>query len=709
MNSVSRTGNRAMRVALAAGLLALECLAQTPPAKTQTPPVKRQRDLKYEKDSPPPDVTAPVSGSLAIPRSYALVVGVARYPKLPDSGQLLFPERDAEAIYSILISPEGGNFRVENVHKLIGEKATLANVRQELESWLPAMTNEDDRVLIYFAGHGFMHQGKAYLAPYDIDPQNIAASGYPMEALGRTIGGKIKGKWKVLLTDSCHSGAITPEGDAQAINKSLLDLNRSLFSLTASRDRERSFESAQWGGGHGIFTYYVVKGMEGSADESGDGVVTADELAEYVHRNVREATNGMQNPTSDKGSFDTDMLISFSPSGAKPGVPPPPKFGGLVVESNMDGVEVFVNGKSVGVVSKSAPLRLPGLQPGVHTIKGVRLGFEPDGPREETVYPGQETTVTLKILIPRRRTKAAVDHFESGVESYNKGTAENYRRAASEFSRTLELDPNYSQAALYLARAHRDLFELPLAEKYFRRAIEIDPDYLEARAALGGMLLDTGSLDESIRQLNAVTQRDRNHSLGWYLLAQAYRMKELYPDSINAARNAIRLAPKNAEAHFWLAESMRLSADHKGAVAEYQEYLRLSDFDSKLAGKMNYYVLGFLAGMGRKKRAAQQDVWRDLRSLAYFGLCDSERQQSRFDHAIPYCQKSIVYDQNDAYAHYALALCYARKAQMTGNIETLPAARKHFRTMLDINAELTESDFAKKNIASIDALLKNTP
>ena len=36
-------------------------------------------------------------------------------------------------------------------------------------------------------------------------------------------------------------------------------------------------------------------------------------------------------------------------------------------------------------------------------------------------------------------------------------------------------------------------------------------------------------------------------------------MKELYPDSIEAARKAIRLTPSNAEPHFWLAESLRLS------------------------------------------------------------------------------------------------------------------------------------------------------
>ena len=108
-----------------------------------------------------------------------------------------------------------------------------------------------------------------------------------MDELGQAIGNRIHGKWKVLLTDACHSGAITPEDDTAQVNKSLLDLNSSMFSLTASRDREQSFESSQWGGGHGIFTYYVIQGLQGEADTSGDGVVTADELAEYVHTNVR--------------------------------------------------------------------------------------------------------------------------------------------------------------------------------------------------------------------------------------------------------------------------------------------------------------------------------------------------------------------------------------------------------------------------------------
>src|SRR5580658_10851684 len=202
----------------------------------QTPGQQKSRDLKYEEDRP---AQAPVT----IPRGYALVVGIAKYKNLPAKAQLDYAERDAESIYSVLINPEGGNFRAENVHRLIGAKATLANLKQELEVWLPSVAKEPDRVVIYFAGHGFISGGRGYLATYDIDLHNIAATAIPMETLGQLVGTKIKGKWKVLLTDACHSGAITPETDPKQLNQLLLDVNQSIFSLTASRDREQSFES----------------------------------------------------------------------------------------------------------------------------------------------------------------------------------------------------------------------------------------------------------------------------------------------------------------------------------------------------------------------------------------------------------------------------------------------------------------------------------
>ena len=375
----------------------------------------------------------------------------------------------------------------------------------------------------------------------------------------------------------------------------------------------------------------------------------------------------------------------------------------MVIEVNRDGVEVFVDGKSEGVVNKGTPLQLRGLRPGVHQIKGVHMGFEPDGPREETVYPGQESTITLKLLIPRRRPRAAVDAFDKGLAQYIKG---NYQKSAELFQQALKEDANYSRAALYLARAYRDMFKEDDSEKYFKRAIAIDPDYIEARASYGSMLLDKGNLDESIRQLHIVTQRDPKNALALYLLSQALRMKELYPDSIEAARKAIQIEPDNAQPHFWLAESLRMSGQYKDAVPSYETFISLSNFDYKLAGQLNYYILGYLIGAGKRYRAGQREVGKELRSMAYFGICDSEYKLGNFEAAIVNCQRSLNYDSSYPFAHYTLGRAFMARAKKADSIEALPAARNHFRAMVASSPDLTESEYARKNIEFIDTLVR---
>jgi len=644
------------------------------------------------------------TAAVAIPRSYALVVGISAYKNLPASAQLEFPNRDAEDIYAALISPEGGQFPAENVHKLINERATVENIRHELEVWLPSVTQDNDRVLIYFAGHGFVSGGHGWLATYDVDLHSIQTTAYPMDSLGSVIGGRIKGKWKVLITDACHSGAITPEADRQQVTNTLLDLQKSLFSLTASRDREQSFESAQFGGGHGVFTYYVIKGIEGEADTNGDGVVDADELAEYVHTNVRLATEGRQNPTSERGSFDRNMVLAYNPSRVKGANLPAPQSGNLVIETNMDGVEVWVDGKSAGVVDKGKALRLPGISPGVHTIKGVHLGYEPDGPREEQVYPGQDSTVSIRILIARRANHAAVEEFDRGIEFYNKGYAENYRKAAEHFQAALAIDPKYSQALVFLGRAQSALYEDDKAIASLKQAVDLDPDYQEARASYAAVLLDGGDLDEAVRQLDVVTRREPDRGWSWYLLSQAYARKDDFVQGRAAAENAIRLTPRNAEAHFWLAECLRMLKLPADAEREYNQYLALSNFDTGTAGQLNYYILGSLFGMGKKSHATQADIWKEVHGEANFGLCNCERMQQQYEPAIAHCQKALTFLPNDTAVNYRLGELYAEEFNQQNQLGLLAAAKLHFSAAIASNPDTVEADRARKYVKNIDSV-----
>ncbi|MBI1354971.1 MAG: tetratricopeptide repeat protein [Acidobacteria bacterium] len=686
-------------------LLLLSLLAAA--AVAQQPAQPQKRDLNLVDEDP-----AKVLAESGVPRSYALVVGVSQYQKLPEKSWLQFATRDAEAIYRILISPEGGNFRTENVRLLTGDQATKANLTRELEEWLPGKAQPGDRVLIYFAGHGFVADGQAYLAPFDVDPADIAASGYSMSRLGEVIGGKIQAKDKVLITDSCHSGAITPtaEGEANsALNASLLDLNTSTFVLTASRDRESSYEGDAWGGGHGVFTYYVVKGLEGEADWNGDAIVTADELAEYTRTEVRRATRTLQTPTSDRGSFNPNMLLAYFPSGSaiSPAAPPEERYGTLVFESNKDGVELFLDGEPQGVVNQNKPLTLPGLRAGAHSIQGVKMGYEPDGPREEIVYPGQKKTVKLKILFPRKQSPEAAKALEEGVELYQRGEERNYRKAVEKLELALSLEPDYSRAAMYLGRAYSALFDYDEAKRAYEKAIEIDPDYLEARSSYGGMLLDIGEADEAIRQLTFVTQREKDNFLAWLMLTHTLHIKDLYDRSIEAAQNAIRLEPEAAEPHLVLADDYRLSDRCEQALPEYERYLELSDFQSSAAGKIfGYGLRGFLVGGGKKTRASIKDIWQTLQVRAYHGLGDCERILYRPDPAIAYYRKALDVAEDDPMLHFGLALALTRKTEITGDLAYLPQAREQFQRVVSLNPALDEAEQARGYIGKIESLLK---
>jgi hypothetical protein len=112
---------RAMLLLLASGTLAGSLAAQSS-SPAATPPAQSPADAGAQDQNSTRDLKViPKSGStvaVSIPRSYAVVIGISSYKNLPASAQLEFPNRDAEDIYAALISPEGGQFPAENVHKL---------------------------------------------------------------------------------------------------------------------------------------------------------------------------------------------------------------------------------------------------------------------------------------------------------------------------------------------------------------------------------------------------------------------------------------------------------------------------------------------------------------------------------------------------------------------------------------------------------------
>jgi tetratricopeptide (TPR) repeat protein len=350
------------------------------------------------------------------------------------------------------------------------------------------------------------------------------------------------------------------------------------------------------------------------------------------------------------------------------------------------------------------------------------MGYKPDGPREEMVYPGQETTVKVRLLIPQGQPpKAAQDLLDRAIDDYKKGFEANYKKAESKLNEAVTIDPNYSEAWMYLGRVESALWADEKASAAFQRAIAIDLDYEEARVSYAATLLDEGALDEAVRQLNAALQENPADGTALYLLSQAYAREGDFADGKAAALRAVKAVPANGEAHFWLAECERHLNEALAAEAEYRQYLQLTNFNSGAMGNVNYYVAGFLLGTGHKHHAAEQDIWREQQGQANLGICDCEWMQKRYDAAIPYCQKALSLMPADLWANYRLGLIYVDKAnagaQGTGGaalsaqdvMNLLNEARIRFGNVVAANPETDEANRARQYIAQINTALASHP
>lgn len=686
----------------------------------------RGRDLVL--DAPRPEPGPPPT----MPRGYAVVVGVGEYRNLDESRQLLYSQTDAEAMYRVLISPEGGAFPPDNVRLLTGSQATLSNMRQAVEEWLPSVATPADRVVVYFAGHGLVEGGRGYLAPWDLDPDRVADTAYPMATLGEVMSSRVPARWKVLLTDACHSGKmnINAETTNEALDQQFSSLPRNFLTLTATREREQSYEDPDLSTGYGFFTYFLTQAWQGHADNDPcDGRITADEVIEYVRTNVRRYARSRslsQTPTA-RGDYDPAMLLGVGTAClGDVDAESPSLLGTAIVDVNLDDVDIYIDGELVGSLSRGQPLRIPGLSPGMHEFMGVREGYEPYA-RQVMIAPGQEVTVRLRIRYVRRVRQSALDLGARGERllftrrsSLNplnmlpvarSQSRKDLEDARGLFMAALEKDSGYSRAAWHLGQTHHLLGDLRASMEAYRSALRIDPSYVDARVHLAGVLLESGDPDAAIRELTDAARLEPTDEL-YAMLARAYWDLGAWEQSAEAAREAISLNDSIPQAHLWKADSLRhLAADGGGpetgrrglyreAREGYRRFLALTNFESSFAEK-----LGFIFGVSQRRHADREDAWRKLRTAGYLGLCITENRTYNPLRAREYCRRAVGYNEDDPIAHFLLGNVNRDLFNLYQSCEHLTAAARSYGRMLSINEHIAESDNARNYLEQITGIL----
>jgi hypothetical protein len=213
----------------------------------------------------------------------AIIIGIQNYKRVPKAE---FANEDARAFYDYAIRALG--VRPENIKLMLDEQADEVEILAAFQNWLPVKVKKSKTdVYVFYSGHGLPGEdGKSlYILPQGADRQFIAKTALNQQEIIAALQA-VKPKSVTMFMDACYSGQIRT-GDtliASARPLALSSTNASFPSeftvFTASAPDQIASSSPDLK--HGIFSYYLMKGMEGDADENRDGKITAAELQTYI-------------------------------------------------------------------------------------------------------------------------------------------------------------------------------------------------------------------------------------------------------------------------------------------------------------------------------------------------------------------------------------------------------------------------------------------
>ncbi len=231
----------------------------------------------------------------------ALIVACDGYSDAGLRG-LRAPASDARALAGVLQDPAIGGF---DVRTLLNEPAY--EVALAIEEFF-ADRVADDLLLLHLSCHGVKDEdGELYFAMANTALRRLAATGVAAEFVNRRMN-RSRSRRVVLLLDCCYAGAFERGMTARAGSGVGIESQfggRGRAVITASSAMEYAFEgdvlADSTDAAPSVFTSALVQGLEtGDADRDQDGLVSLDELYDYIYDKVRATT---PNQTPGKWAF----------------------------------------------------------------------------------------------------------------------------------------------------------------------------------------------------------------------------------------------------------------------------------------------------------------------------------------------------------------------------------------------------------------------
>jgi len=457
-----------------------------------------------------PDATRGLDAAQAPPppmapyrESWAAVIGIDAYQTWP---ALSYASNDAQSVRDLLLNKY--NFKPDHVFLLLDKQATRQNILSLLGDKLanPDLVKHEDRVFVFFAGHGatrHLASGRdlGYIIPVDADLSNYEGQAISMTNF-QDIAEAIPAKHLLFVMDSCYSGlALTRGGGGVPIGNYLLEISRRIARqmFTAGGADQQVADNGP--NGHSVFTWTLLQALDGRADLNGDGVITATELAAYVTPAVSalsHQTPALGNlPGSEGGDFifelshETEFLNENSAQLNEDAIKANTELEHLRGEIQKQSAQNEELKKQLAAAEAQLQQEKQAAQSG--SAKPALNSTATEAVAKE--LPAATNDEGMRLYKERKYAEAAAKFQEASQLQPNSALFANnagfacfklgqYTGAVEWFQKTLAIDPNRAIAYLNLGDAYLQLGKKPEAKQAFEKYLELQPN---SKAAPGVM------------------------------------------------------------------------------------------------------------------------------------------------------------------------------------------------------------------------------
>ena len=216
----------------------------------------------------------------------AVIIGISNYKSLPKAE---FAKDDAQVFYDYAIRALG--VKPGNIKLLMDEQADAEEIYTAFKTWLPARAKSTTDVYVFYSGHGLPTQDGSglYWLPQRANRDLLSKTGILLAEVNSDIQAS-KPKSVTIFMDACYSGqarggeTLVASARPIALKSQPTTFPSNFTVISASQADQISSSSPELQ--HGIFSYYLMRGMEGEADLNKDGKITLNETQAYLSENV---------------------------------------------------------------------------------------------------------------------------------------------------------------------------------------------------------------------------------------------------------------------------------------------------------------------------------------------------------------------------------------------------------------------------------------